>query len=222
MANRVIEIIERYLELEIIKNKEGYSDSLRLKYDGDAKYYLTKGKSTEEALRADTIISFWTLYKRLLEVEVKWKAYKTEKSLKSLLRQMNSKRSNEYTSGILGINERMERFAEIVYTKGNYMLLPARKMNRARYRVAEDRIDLTLKQSFDGGKLSSYFGSDVALQKWVERECLGIMFENENIKADNILWLVDNEKLISEMGANEIYRYIEKAQTFICDREKLL
>ncbi len=57
----VIEIIEQYLEWELVKYQRGYSSALRLQYDNDAKYYLEKGYLEEEALHADTVISFWTL-----------------------------------------------------------------------------------------------------------------------------------------------------------------
>lgn len=58
MEGTVIEIIEQYLEWELVKHQRGYSSALRLQYDNDAKYYLEKGYSEEEALHADTVISF--------------------------------------------------------------------------------------------------------------------------------------------------------------------
>ena len=76
MESVVVKIIEDYLEEKIEESKMGYSAALRLKYDNDAKHYLSKGFSIDEALHADTIISFWTIYKTVLEKEAKWKAYK--------------------------------------------------------------------------------------------------------------------------------------------------
>lgn len=58
MEGTVIEIIEQYLEWELVKHQRGYSSALRLQYDNDVKYYLEKGYSEEEALHADTVISF--------------------------------------------------------------------------------------------------------------------------------------------------------------------
>ena len=43
MESVVVKIIEKYLEWEKIKQKKGYSDTLRLEYDDDANYYLNKG-----------------------------------------------------------------------------------------------------------------------------------------------------------------------------------
>ncbi len=38
MEGTVIEIIEQYLEWELVKHQRGYSSALRLQYDNDAKY----------------------------------------------------------------------------------------------------------------------------------------------------------------------------------------
>jgi hypothetical protein len=46
------------------------------------------GLEKEEALYADTIISFWTPYRRLLKLEVGWIASKTSSSLDALKRQI--------------------------------------------------------------------------------------------------------------------------------------
>lgn len=122
MESTVIKIIEEYLEWENVKQQRGYSDDLRLEYDNDARYYLEKGYLKEEALHADTIISFWTIYKTLLEKQTGWKTYKTTKSLESLLRQIHSKRKNDYTAKIVQLNEKIEDFAKVIYTEGKYSL----------------------------------------------------------------------------------------------------
>ena len=168
MESTVIKIIEEYLEWENVKQQRGYSDDLRLEYDNDARYYLEKGYLKEEALHADTIISFWTIYKTLLEKQTGWKTYKTTKSLESLLRQIHSKRKNDYTAKIVQLNEKIEDFAKVIYTEGNYMLLPKGKrvINNVRFQKFEDRVDLTLYHSFSGGELSSYFETDEHLKPW--------------------------------------------------------
>ena len=38
MEGTVIEIIEQYLEWELVKHQRGYSSALRLQYDNDVKY----------------------------------------------------------------------------------------------------------------------------------------------------------------------------------------
>lgn len=222
MEGTVVEIIEKYLEWEIVKQQKGYSDTLRLKYDNDAMYYLSIGYSREEALHADTIVSFWTIYKRLLEMEVGWSSYRTTKSLESLLRQIRNKRKNNYTDNIIKLNEKLEDFAKVVYTNGNYMLLPNgnRAMNNERYEKFEDRIDLTLFHSFSGGKISFYFENDELLREWIIREKLDHLFQNGDVRRECIIWLIDNEKKITEMDPKEIYKYIDSAISFINSRSE--
>ena len=64
MEGTVVEIIEKYLEWEIVKQQKGYSDTLRLKYDNDAMYYLSIGYSREEALHVTLVTpgTFGTWY----------------------------------------------------------------------------------------------------------------------------------------------------------------
>lgn len=100
MESHTLKILKEYLSCEEEKLKVGYNtlsyeekDEFRLKYDNDAKYYYKKlGVSKEHALLADTIISFWTPYKRLLEIEAGWIAYKTPNSLKVLIQQIEAYR----------------------------------------------------------------------------------------------------------------------------------
>lgn len=222
MSNCVEEILEQYLEFEIVKDDKhkGCSDNLRLEYDNDVKYYLEQGFPKEEALYADTVISFWTIYKRLLEIEAKWNAYRTRKSLESLLRQIKSKQKNDFTSKIISLNDKISDFAEIVYSKGNYMLLPNRNMNIKRYRIAEDRIDVTLFQSFSGGKLSCYFENDEVLRQWILKERFVFLFSDKIVERDHLIWFANNQKVISEMNKQEIYGYIDYAINLIKNRAK--
>ena len=224
MDSAVVKIIEDYLEVKSLESKRGYSDALRLKYDNDAKYYLSKGYSKDEALHADTIISFWTIYRTVLEKETGWNAYKTVASLKSLLRQIRSNRRNDYTEKINCVNAKLEALAKRIYSEGNYMLLPAGKrlMNNERYQEFEDRIDLTLLHLFSGGKLSHYFENDEQVCEWIKREKLDMLFANKDINKNAIKWLVNNQKLISEMELPELYEYIDSAIQFIDARSSVV
>lgn len=133
-------ILDDYLVWEEIKAEKRYDqlsgtekDELRLNFDNDAKYYKgkinndTNAKYTyEEALFVDTIISFWTPYKRLLELEADWKAYKTAKSIKVLLRQIKSNKETMYSQRIKEVNIKVNARAKLCYTPANFMLLPNR------------------------------------------------------------------------------------------------
>ncbi len=221
MSSDIVSVLDNYYKCEREKNNKGYSQQLRLKYDDDVKYYLKQGLPKKDALHADNITSFWTVYKRLLELEAGWLAYKTEKSLHMLLSEIRSKSENDFTKKIIAVNEKLEPFANAVHSSGNYMLLPDRQMNNMRYKIAEDRIDLTLFHSFSGGKLARFFNNDSTLCDWIKREKLHFMFSNEIIDKNNLRWFVDNQKMISEMKKEEVFNYIEKAIDLIEYRENI-
>lgn len=231
MANCVLKILEDYLAWEKLKQQKNYDrlshkekDELRLENDNDAKYYYEiLGLTKEKALYADTIISFWTPYSRLLEIEAKWKTYKTStKSLGSLINQIKTDSKNKYTEAIKQVNCNIEEFAEICYTKGNYMLLPERKMNNQRYSITEDRIDLTLYECFEKGRLAKFFVNENELKDWIDKQNLSSVFVSGDMRKEKIDWFVieDNPKLITEMKTDEIYKYLKKAILLIRERNK--
>lgn len=233
MADCVIKILEDYLAWEKLKKQKGYDnlswnekDNLRLQNDNDVKYYYEEVElEKDEALKADTIISFWTPYCKLLELEADWRIgnnSKTVGTLTALLKQIRAKWNNDFTSRINAINEKVEGFAEVCYTKGNYMLLPKRKMNPQRYSITEDRIDLTIYECFDKGSLAKFFKTNEALSSWLSRERLDGMFCNGEISKEKIKWFTseDKPKWISEMSSNEIYEYLENAISLIQERNK--
>jgi len=160
-----------------------------------------------------------------LKLEANWiigKNAKTIGNLKALLKQIRATWKNDYTSKINATNERIEDFAKVCYTKGNYMLLPERKMNPQRYSVTEDRIDLTLYECFDKGALAKYYNTNDALCSWIIREKLDGIFLNDEISKEKIKWFIseDKPKWISEMSADEIYKYLENAVLLIQERNK--
>lgn len=226
MQSAILSILEQYriyytMEEKIDKCGLTYEerDEWRLLTEEETRYYhVYKLYSKADALRADVMVSLWTPYKTLLSKEAGWEAYKTVDSLKTLIRQITKKTS--YTDKILKINERLDTFARVCYTKGNYILLPERKMNNERYSNCEDRIDQTLYESFEGGKLSHYFANDCELKDWITQQQLDILFINREISKDNLIWLADKHKKISEMATTEIYGYIERAVTVINTRNK--
>ncbi len=233
MADSVEKILEQYLAWEELKQNINYDnlswdkkDNLRLQNDNDAKYYYEVAKKQKaEALKADTIISFWTPYCRLLKLEANWTVKKNAKTignLKALLNQIRATWENDYTLKIKDINKRLDNFAKVCYSRGNYMLLPEKKMNPQRYSIAEDRIDLTLYECFDKGALAKYYETYDSLHSWIIREKLDGIFLNGEISKEKIKWFTpeDKPKWISEMNVNEIYEYLDNSVLLIQGRNK--
>lgn len=231
MDDLVVGILEDYLKLEKIKQDTKYDslswsekDEFRLLNDNDAKYYYDKcNMEKENALKGDTIISFWTPYCRLLKLEANWTVARNAKTignLEALLKQIKATWKNDYTDKIRTINKNLEEFAKVYYSKGNYMLLPERKMNPQRYRIAEDRIDITLYECFDKGVLAKFFNSNEDLYSWIIEERMEDMFEDKEVSKENIRWLTKESKpkWISEMSTDEIYEYINNAILLIKER----
>ena len=225
--NKIDEILEYYIEWQSIVEEPDYKEKpqieqeqIRLEYDVDAKYFKGLGCSDETALYADVIVSFWTIYKTLLSNEANWHVFKTLKSLQALKRQIDA--SGKYSKKILEVNDMLSSFAEVCYTKGNYMLLPsgARMMNKQRYQFMEDRVDSTLYQCFSKGLLSKFFSSDDAVKEWVIEQKLDKMFSGGIVSAENVIWMTNAEspKLISEMSTEEIKEYVHNAIQFIKER----
>ncbi|MCR4933382.1 MAG: hypothetical protein K6A29_04225 [Lachnospiraceae bacterium] len=225
--NKIDEILEYYIEWQSIVEASNYKEKLqtekeqlRLEYDEDAKYFKGLGCSDETALHADVIIPFWTIYKTLLSNEANWNVSKTLKSLQALKRQVET--GGRYSKRILAVNDLLLEFAEVCYTKGNYMLLPngGRMMNNQRYQFMEDRIDSTLYQCFSKGLLSKFFSSDDAVKEWVVEQKLDKMFSGGSICAENVIWMTNakSPKLISEMSTEEIMEYVQNAIHFIKER----
>lgn len=216
MKNHVLEIIESYLKAE----KMVKENRVRPEYDDDAKYYYeVKKLSIDESLHADTIISFWTPYARLLQLEANWVTTKSIGHLNNLIYQITTDRKTGYNEAIKKVNKQISEFAEICYNKGNYMLLPEKRMNFERYKLTEDRIDLTLYECFKNGKLSHYFNNnDEMLIQWIGDQKLDFLFENQEINKNTMKWFVPNRKKITQMSADEIYKYLDNAITFIKHR----
>ena len=127
------------------------------------------------------------------------------------------------TGKIKEVNQIFESFAHICYTKGNFVLLPSRKMNIERGckgNKIEDRIDLTIYECFGNGKLAKFFKSESELRNWIGQEKLSSIFKNGEICRESIDWFVENQKPISEMDKDEICKYVDRAVFLICIRNK--
>lgn len=224
MGNNVLLILKDYLSWEKVKEEKNYNNlsfdeknNLRLENDKDAKFYYEVMKLTKEkSLFADTIISFWSIYKRLLYLEANWKSYKNVESLKALIKKIESNEQDDCSRKIRALNEKIDGFANLIYTKGNFMLLPNRRMNSKRYEICEDRIDITIFECFPDGKMSNFFKPCNSFEEWINDEKLNFLFLDNNINKENINWFIkDTNKKISEMSRDEVYEYIKKATLLI-------
>ena len=250
MENKVLEILIDYAEYEKLRqlvekeigeykqNPELY-DQLRVITDNDAYYYLIKkGLLPEKALYADTIFSFWIPYSELCHKVSGWKVYKTYRSIRALLD--SGMKSPKYGEKIATVNTGIELFAQVCYTKGNFMLLPDRGMqcrgNYEDYRDCkgiQDRVDWSIYECFPGGQLAKYFSNDEKkLVNWIKEQKLESLFDGE-IKKENLICVLKDKKVseltlkeinefltkkISDMTSDEIWKYLKFAVKFINER----
>ena len=190
-------------------------EKFRLKYDGDARYYYNMYNDPVVALRGDTIISIYTPYKRLLELKTGIVYHKCNNPFELLIKNKNEQ-------GYKETNEIFAEFAKLSQSAGNFMLLPHRDMNSARYRCSQDRIDKSLYECFPGGKLAIFFGITEEtkisnLTQWIKTENLSFMFENGIIERDKIIPLNKNNPYVSynDMIEEELVEFINSAVKFM-------
>lgn len=157
------------------------SGNFRLKYDGDARYFKNYcGLDDENALRGDTMISFWTPYQTALNATGKV-PYRYAKSHENINKLIANARAYQ------GTNQKFMGLAELYHSPGNLLYLPNRGMNPARFQCSEDRIDKSLYECFSGGSLSKFFeNNDQKVVEWIRRERLDFLFKNGNIKREMI------------------------------------
>ena len=197
---------------------EAEFDKLRLRYDGDARYYYDLLDDPVAALRGDTVISFYTPYKEMLKRVTGFTFHKCNNPFDELIAKRNE-------PGFKEVNERFLGFAKIYHSKGNFMLLPHREMNVARYQCSQDRIDKSLYECFPGGELAKFFGINdemqlESLQEWVEEQSLQIMFEAGVIERDKLIPFNPGNPYVDyfHMTDEELNEFLDKAVWFINER----
>lgn len=210
----------------------------RLQYDGDALCL--------NSLYSDTMISFWTPYKTAIARVVNKELSKDIQMPKIGKNAETFKFLYENRNDFVEVNDVFQKFASVCSTKGNYMLLPDRKM-QYRYSCTQDRIDFTLSLCFSDNacdKLSRFFAGDENLREWIIREHLYFLFEGavnhdgtidrEKITKENVISMMNSElhesgvndrygreqpyKLYGAMSDNELNRFIQNAEVIIKKR----
>ena len=151
-------------------------------YDADVRYYIECGLPEKEALFGDSMVSFWKPYSEALKEaglqpsDGCHRYCKKVEHIEELLCKLEEK-DDAYNK----VNEKFINFAKLCHTKGNFILLPDRRMqNRGLW--SEDRIDKTLFECLNQGRFINYF-KKITFKEWIEKEKLNIpcLIENENI-----------------------------------------
>lgn len=196
----------------------------RVKYDGDARYssWHTRTNDPDEPLRADTMLSYYTPYKEMLKRSTGKTYHKSGKPFDELIAKRNE-------PGYKEVNEKFRDFATLYHTMGNFMLLPDRDMNNARYQCSQDRIDKSLYECFPGGALARYFGDSeeeqlAGLTKWVKEEKLDILFKGGVIERDNIIPLNPGNPFVryEDMTDDELDEFVRMSGWLILARGKAI
>jgi hypothetical protein len=160
-----------------MKASKDYGDEWRAKNDLDCLYF-------DGNLRADTLMSAWT--------PMKWVAdcLNSKHNMRFYKRAKDKKDSDYYLRLLLDNQDKylppeheltvlLNRFLELAELRCNYILLPDRAMNPARYKsyidgeekLLFDEVSVMLYHLFDRNWFGKYFESIDAV-KWVNRERL--------------------------------------------------
>ena len=203
------------------KEYEGEYEKFRLKYDADARFYNETLNDPVAAFRGDTVTSFYSLYKEVLNRITGLTFHKSNNPLDELIAKRNE-------PGFKEANDRFIKFAEINNTAGNFMLLPRREMNVARYRCSQDRIDKSLYECFPDGALAKYFGTNEEMQlenllDWIKSQNLEMMFKNSEITRDNIIPFNKNNPFVmyKNMTLDELDEFLNNVVKLIKERNKI-
>ena len=205
------------------EGKERY-DRWRAMNDLDCLYFAGD-------LRADTLMSAWT--------PIKWVADYFNRDY-GMIFSKKAKGDPDYYLKLLAddrdaylppkheLTLLLDRFLELAEQRCNYILLPDREMNCARYNCnvngrnvrLYDEVPATLYHIFDKDWLGKYFGQTdedgISATKWVKREHLECGFENGIIDRVHVIPLItglaagDAKMMTMETEIREALKYMIK------------
>ncbi|MCR4655261.1 MAG: hypothetical protein K5770_03415 [Lachnospiraceae bacterium] len=155
-------------------------------------------------LRADTLMSAWTPIKWVadnLNRDIGVAFYKTSRISSDPLHDLRllAEDGDSYLPYRNELVKLLYRFLELAELRCNFILLPSREMNPARYQCFTggekvwlfDEVPATLSHIFDRNSLGRFFtGSDHAI-RWVRREHLEMGFEDEKIDLYHVRPLIN-------------------------------
>ncbi len=185
-----------------MKAADGRGDEWRAKNDLDCLYF-------EGDMRADTLMSAWTPIKWVADCLNKDKGisfYKTSRCSNDPYHDLRllAEDSNEYLPPEPELVKLLNGFLELAEQRCNYILLPDRKMNCARYNICIngertslfDEVPATLAHLFDKNSLGRFFlGEDGEVDKkvvreWVLRQHLEMGFDSGRIGREHVRPLI--------------------------------
>ena len=202
------------------KNKYTSIDEWRKENDLDCLYL-------DGDLRADTLMSAWTPIKWVadcLNKDAEIAFYKTSRISEDPCHDLKllAEESELYLAPDHRLVRRLTRFLELAEQRCNFILLPSRGMNSARYKNCIrgkvvwlcDEVPATLAHLYDKDSLGMYFlgeegkVSDDLVDRWIRREHLEVCFEDGLINRRFIRPLISGlnpyeSKWLTEEG--EIY-----------------
>ena len=185
-----------------MKAAGGSGDEWRKQNDLDCLYF-------DGDLRADTLMSAWTPIKWVADCLNRYSGmsfYKVSRISEDPYHDLKLLAEEGYTYLPTGhrVVRLLNRFLELAERRCNFILLPDRTMNSARYRTyirgkqtwLYDEVPATLSHIFDKDSLGSFFTGDdgevskEAVTEWVNREKLEMGFEKGVIDKDHIRPLI--------------------------------
>lgn len=174
----------------------GRGDEWRKDNDLDCLYF-------DGDLRADTLMSAWTPIKWVadcLNSEYDIKFYKKRKDSDDPSRDLKLLAENRdtYLSPKHELVQLLDRFLELAELRCNFILLPDRKMNPARYKTYVtgkeiwffDEVPATLYHIFKKETLGRYFDDENEAAAWVRREKLEMGFYEGRLEKEYVIPLI--------------------------------
>ncbi len=182
-------------------------------------------------LRADTLMSAWTPIKWVADYfnrDYGMRFFKEVKGDPDHYLKLLADDRDAYLPAKHELTLLLDRFLELAEQPCNYILLPDREMNCARYNCnvngknvsLYDEVPAMLYHIFDKDWFGKYFGQadaeGIDAVKWVKRECLECGFENGIIDQEHVIPIImglpaGNAKMMkTESEIREALKYMIK------------
>ncbi|WP_234950036.1 hypothetical protein [Tissierella praeacuta] len=177
-------------------------------------------------LRADTIFSVWTPLKFVLDcLNPNEKFYKKNKFGPDPHKYLKKIKHNidTYLPKSEKVVEELYYFVKLAETRANAMKWPSQGINNKRYDYY-DQMPPTLYNCFPNGDYSSYFGKEIALNDWIERERLEMFFFNGIYSKETVKPLITNMRPNERKwleDKNEIIEMLQKMNIILDERLRL-